>query len=495
MKKLILAITLLLCTNIYSQEKIIKLMPQMGSGYLVLDKTVNTNIDFWSVTLIKRTFGSDGSQKDDIIKQTELFGTNFMHFSKEITASTDLYLIQVDAYSAAKEIILTEGPIQVSIGGGSYNEVCNWICNGITYAFDIKQLVSPSGSNSIFSLNRAYDYYNTTIQMAIPYYQYMSDNAFLNIYCPSNEWSDFTNSCMSNGVTIIGPLNGNSGNYRDATFNLLSGNVWGVMKTLGPWSGNYIQTSSQPFGNTVCPNDLNWAINLMNSDGGGTLFSSHGFPNLQCVPAYDENTNLPGFDSECLLILQDFNIGVDGDIFDLLAQLDECNSGGSATQWWEEIDKVIINELDRSAAPIFINPADFLNENGGFVSPNFTLNPGLYSIGISFKKGQYIPLVKELKNQLINNYELANLLDVVIFPVPISGQEFEINFQTHAKLKFDYVLTDFNGIELFQKNFVIQEGQNRNYTIKPKDVMSSGFLINRFIFEDGSIKSVQTIKE
>ena len=495
MKHLFLTITLLFSIIASGQEKIIKLLPNVGQGYLVLDKTVNTNIDFWSVSLIHRTFGADGSFKDDVIKQTELFGINYINIPKEITASTETYLIQVEAYSAAKEIIISEGPVQVSIGTGSYTEVCKWTCNGITYAFDIKQAVHPNGGSSIFSLNTSFDYFNTSIQMAIPYYQYMTDNAFLNTYCPSGDWTQFTSSCSSNGITIVGPLNGNSGNYRDATNNVLSGNVYGVMKTLGPWHGNFIQTPDQAFGNTVCANDLNWAINLMNTAALGTLFSSQGMPNLQCIPSFDSDPSGSGFNPECLLLLQSFILGEDGDIFDLLSQIEACNSGGSSTHWWEEIDNVIVNDLDKFSTPTVINSSDLFNANGEFVSPNITLNPSLYSIGISLKNGQYIPLVKELKKPLVNAYELANLLDVVIFPVPIPGEQFEINFQAHAKLKFDYVLTDFNGNELFRKNFVIQEGQDRNHTIKPKKTMPSGFLVNLFIFEDGSVKSVQTIKE
>ncbi len=424
-----------------------------------------------------------------------------INIPKEITASTETYLIKVEAYSAAKEIIISEGPLQVSIGIESYTEVCKWTCNGITYAFDIDQAVHPNGGSSIFSLNTAFDYFNSSIQMAIPYYQYMSPTQYQQISQSSsnpNYNQDLANYGLTNfsinGITVI-QINATGSSYHDVQNNVLSGTVYGVQKTLGPWNGNFIQTPNQAFGNTVCPNDLNWAINLMNTAGGGTLFSSHGMPNLQCLPSFDSDPDGSDFNAECLLLLQDFILGEDGDIFDLLSQIEACNSGGSPTHWWEEIDGVLINDLDISTPPIVINSSDLFNANGEFVSPNITLNASLYSVGIHLKNGQYIPLVKELKKQLVNSYELANLLDVVIFPVPITGEQFEINFKTQAKLKFDYVLTDFNGIELFRKNFVIQEGQDRNYTIKPKLTMPSGFLVNIFIFEDASVKSVQTIKE
>lgn len=506
MKHLFLSTLLLFNLLASGQQKIIKLLPNVGQGYLVLDKTVDSNIDFWSVTLIHRTFGVDGSAKDDVIKQTELFGINYISIPSEITKSTETYLIKVDAYSAAKEIIITEGPLLISIGTESYAETCKWTCNGITYAFNIRQAVHPNGGSSVFSLTTAFDYFNSSIQMAIPYYQYMSPTQYQLISQSNtnpNYNQDLANYGLTNfsvnGITVIQLNNVTSSSYHDAQNNVLNGTIYGVQKILGPWNGNYIQTPNQAFGNTVCTNDLNWAINLMNNAGGGTLFSSQGLPNLQCIPSFDSDPDGSEFDPDCLLILQDFVFGdgedEDGNIFDLLSEIDSCNTGGFPSPWWEEIESVLITDLDNPSTPIVINTAELFNANGEFVTPNFTLKASLYSIGISFKNGQYLPIVKEIKKPLVNTFALANLLDVVIFPVPITNEQFEINFKAQAKLKFDYVLTDFNGNELYRKNFVIQEGQDRNHTIKPKENMPLGFLVNRFIFEDGSVKTVQSIKE
>ncbi len=60
--------------------------------------------------------------------------------------------------------------------------------------------------------------------------------------------------------------------------------------------------------------------------------------------------------------------------------------------------------------------------------------------------------------------------------------------------KFDYVLLDFNGNELYRKTFVVQKDHSRVHVIKPKEDMPSGVLVNRFEFSDGSVKSFQTIK-
>lgn len=66
--------------------------------------------------------------------------------------------------------------------------------------------------------------------------------------------------------------------------------------------------------------------------------------------------------------------------------------------------------------------------------------------------------------------------------------------KAHATLKFDYELRDFTGNLLVSRKFVIHKDHEKTQKMNEKNI-PEGFLIHRFIFEDGSVKTIQTQKQ
>jgi len=62
------------------------------------------------------------------------------------------------------------------------------------------------------------------------------------------------------------------------------------------------------------------------------------------------------------------------------------------------------------------------------------------------------------------------------------------------KPKFTYEFRDANGILLYTENFNLKKGQQWKHTVAPKQGVPAGRHINRFVFEDGSVLALQTIK-
>ena len=65
--------------------------------------------------------------------------------------------------------------------------------------------------------------------------------------------------------------------------------------------------------------------------------------------------------------------------------------------------------------------------------------------------------------------------------------------KAHATLKFDYELRDFTGALVTTKNFTIHKDHEKIQRMNEKNI-PEGFLVHRFIFEDGSVKTIQTMK-
>jgi hypothetical protein len=46
----------------------------------------------------------------------------------------------------------------------------------------------------------------------------------------------------------------------------------------------------------------------------------------------------------------------------------------------------------------------------------------------------------------------------------------------------------------YKETFSLKKGQQWKHTVAPKNGVASGTYINRFVFEDGSVLALQTIK-
>ncbi len=436
--------------------KVITLMPNTGGqGYLVLNQKMNSDVVIWQLELMQRFYSNDTTYEDKVIKRTELSGVNYIKIPKNYLNQKDTYYsIKVLGLNSEKKIVAEVDGASLSVfppaapgGGPVYDETGNWKCNGKTYAWEIQQYTSDDYFDpndpatpvtlSSFQMESTFNYFDANIGLAIPYYQYMSESEFNIVQNNTNKW-DYYNLVQSdvqapyNGVKVIRIYNNPNVNNYDVNNQLITSQwIYGVQKFLGPWGIGYapaVQIDYLPLGDqTGVPIDQ--IIGLMNSHYD---FIGKGFgQNLSCNEFGINPPQVPEADlSKCMEAYYDFQIGVDGDIFDQLDQLHDCIYGTTSDEWGDDdggsIINVNVNSLS-SDVSISLNRNDFFASNGEFVLPSFVLKEGLYSIGVYFKDGTYIPLIREVKGTVNNQYELSNFLQATIYPVPVQGDQFEIN--------------------------------------------------------------------
>lgn len=286
-----------------------------------------------------------------------------------------------------------------------------------------------------------------------------------------------------------------------------------MSKDLGPWEGSPISTLKQAFGNEVCGNGLQWAINKINTASGPSgqpnLIDYYNLPELECIPAFGPGvgSGVGGYDLECLYETgADFDFGEgtdaygdpeDGDIFDYLNEIEECAGNNGYNRWYNHLSGAVIVDLsDSTRQPVDIISKELFDPNGEFNSPSITLDEGLYSIATISNKGQYISNIMEVKNEFTSTIELASLFTAKIFPNPIPEDRFKLEMNADANLKYDFVLTDMRGTTLLRRNFVLQKGKSHTVNIKMKgnNNLPTGTLVGTFVFKDGSTKSYNIIK-
>ena len=488
-----------------------------GQGWLVLNRKAYPDVVSWQVQIVKRTYfvtDSDTTYVDDIISKVDLGKTNYTKIPYEYLNNRDEnYLLNIRGVNNQGEILANVEGLNLSVYppavdvGPQYNETGYWKCIGSTYAWEIQQYTSYDFGQtpmSYFTLQSTYRYFDENISQAIPYYQYMGEEEFNSIknditkqkYYGLNS-NDISSLNYVNGVKII--KISNDGSTYDVHNQLITGEwIYGVQKFLGPWStyfGPVVQVAYIPMDDmTGVPIDD--IIQLMNNhyDFTGVGYSQK----LACDQNEIDVTDVTEANyTKCLREYFDYQLGVDGDIFDQLNELHDCLYGTDTSLWDDHHGRIInitITPLSSDEASIILKYSDFFRHNGEFISPNIVLDKGLYTIGYLFKDKTYIPLIEEVKNSFVNQYELSNLLDVTIYPVPVQGDRFNLKMHASAKLKFDYILYDFNGNVLYRKHFVLQKGHDRDFTVRVNGGIPNGILINKFVFEDNSELTIQTTK-
>ena len=112
---------------------------------------------------------------------------------------------------------------------------------------------------------------------------------------------------------------------------------------------------------------------------------------------------------------------------------------------------------------------------------------------MAFSTGEYERRIVELDKEVINATVYANLADVTAFPSPITNNKYDVKIDAQATLTIAYELRDFTGEVILTRTFNVHKGQEKTFKINHNNI-PNGILFHRFVFEDGSTKSIQTIK-
>jgi hypothetical protein len=418
---------------------------------------------------------------------------------KESLLGTVSY-VTIKGYSLAGIELVNEGPIILSAAYPNVNQsvpVRYWTCNGTHYAFDIVQMENPQGESKLKIRNASSSnqytgngYYQG---QNLPFYQYTTSagvdalRAYHDVNYPSQISGGFYNIYIPNTTSA----------YYSASGVPLTGAVYGVAKSMGTWNGaagafdlpNVFTFDN----NTIGSFTLNHMINLFNTSGGTALLAQEGYPPLECNSAIN---GLPSgsLGAPCYQDIS-FVLGVNGDINDYIEILEsDC-----FPQFTYEYVLLTVNPVDNDGGnPIIFRPfgTEKFDENGNINSNPLTLAPDLYRINVTDANGEHYTFIKEITETLVNSLDMSDFLNVTAFPVPFTGNEFTLNLNATANLKFDYTLTDLNGLVYYQETIVLRENDDLNHIIHALNGQNfpTGILVNTFNFADGSTESFQIIK-
>ena len=491
-------------TNIAQEINLIKIYPHSANGYLILKES--SSIKYWHIEIIE----TDSAFTEEVIERNDLIGKNYLKISEEYLMNSNYYIKIIAYYNDGSEYeenyTLGDPYKPEQPGGPDWEHESEWHCNGVDYAWRIDQFCISNQGVSYLVLGHDVAGYNNTTGVVTPYYQYFSENNFIafrnNIFSIGNNqidgiyYADYydipPNWLDYDGLDVIKLLNNPNITYKDrygVTIN--STYVIGIHKGVGPWApyANCWQTEDFLSGPGY---DRPWAIDRMNLHAD---FQYCNKPQLECICAPTGNGNFDNFDSQhAAALLEVPTLDSIVWIWDILQDWDSILNGSNSINWWDNYYALSITSISGNNGEIAnIKISDLIDENGNINDISVSLNSGLYTFGINYSDGAYESVVKEIIPSDSNNND-ANSLSTLIYPNPLSGNEFNMNLDADKDLKFIYRLNDFNGNLIYESKFYLNKDETEIVTIKPELEIPYGYLINQFIFEDNSQFSIITVK-
>ena len=195
-------------------------------------------------------------------------------------------------------------------------------------------------------------------------------------------------------------------------------------------------------------------------------------------------------------------------IFETLEELQELyitefdGANTSGIPWWpgDDISIVQIYKVDQNAeildfVPISLSPDQIVDSLGNLIPFHFTLQKGLYNLVLLDQEHNSFRFLFEVENEIIHNIQCADFVNVNIFPNPFDENDRQITTRIESSINagYTYSIVDVNN-QLFYQNQGSIRINDIVDIISPTQNLPTGQLFHRFVFEDGSIIVVQTLK-
>lgn len=483
-------------------------LPSQANGFLILDKNQNPNVVEWKINISRIGYDSTSTNNVFVFDRVEtisLNGSNYIELDQTYTNSGD-YFIQIIGNNSSGIGIIEEGPVQICNECPSSFSPCMWSCVGKNYGYGLELWVAPNNGSSFVDMNTIYpssgpyDFY----------YQWVDGDDWATFSTGSPSFyglGSFDFSPSDNRIIKLYNIDYSDGLF-DVTNNACTGLVYGIRKHYGPWQNAYgsLQSNTISSGESNCSQNFNWAKNQVNSNSG--QFTLYDVPQLSCngtefspgaSPYFGDGPFISDDFIQCEEWVEDALEGDNQDVWTVISYIGECieddflSFAGGAFEWPTKLISITLKS-DNGMSPIVIQENMLFDQNGNFIGDTIRLSRGFYNIGLQFSDNSYKTIFFERTTAINSNLSQADFLDVNIYEVPVTDDDFYLDMNATARVRFTYSLYDNQANLLFEESYVIEKDTDVNALISVARGIPSGILINKFAFTDGSEIVIQTIK-
>ncbi|MBZ0207532.1 MAG: hypothetical protein K8H89_14510 [Flavobacteriales bacterium] len=518
MRHVALFLTLVITGVLFAQkdgyEAILRLNPVAANGYFIVnpEQWDQLDIDHINVDIVLVTPQADESSTKEVVQQFTI------HEKEDLYGKADLAILSTldegQYVSYRLQAVDKGGLIQVDVDpqytgdpGPVWGQGCNEGCLGNTYAWLLWAEYCPELSESNIMMTRGTTPNGELFYFYIPqsrWAQFKSQYPF-----PSNfniesygDWNAGLNSTNSHKI-IYGPA---TSEMRDEQgFTLTPGeNAYGIPKLCGPWE---FALEGARTGN------LNMSISQLCQDTGGYyntpgnlrpifnndpvilgLMAQYGAPPLECHPLFPlggAGLQWGGVFTECTAVTVYSNENPDGtvDILGWMMELTNCAVSPAGYEPYIDLCLTIEEVTPGGTEPVMGVSLPFGKDPKLVVIPKTELEPGLYQFMVIGKDGQVIRHIEDFESPVVLNSRFASLADINIYPVPVSGMEFAVEFNLATPLQIDITVVDNTGEQFLTKEVDFPTAGLDKIVIGIDNQWKPGLYHAIFQFQDGSSTS------
>lgn len=472
-------------------------------GYLILQKT-NPDINHYRIVVNKVTYSQQNVPIYTPVERLELWRVNYWEIPAVYTNQwKDQYAISVEGLNASNQVLDTDlVPVALDPDNPPSNNYQIYYCESYDTAFRLQEAYN-NGVIS-YTVGQSDDY------MWFPHGYYPG-----NVY-GYNEELNFHGELSANfqGKYVDYVPNTNQPNsplFRRTDGTIIGTEhplVYGILKTKFPWCG-----VDGVYG-TRTDGSLSWSI----EDAMMGINASQGWQcaDLICNEMFEiewgtgseGNTDVVDYLWRYRIkewshsMKEDGNEDEDGDgdedFWDAFNDLISQYAVDASLEDWSLSDLSYLNIAQISetgAGQLFtFNSNDLKDSHGTPTPPTFTVNPGIFQVTFSMANGKLHQFYMPFETKLTSNFALSNYVNLNAFPVPITGNQFNLNIQSSAKLNITVDVQDLNGRTYFTNRLALRDGHDVDHKITLDPSTPNGMLVVTVRFSDGSTKSLLVSK-
>lgn len=479
--------------------------PKTTNGVILLEP--KAGLKHWQVVIWKRTY-SGNTYSDDIVHREKWTGINsyFVPSRYHEDKESHEYMYQIRGYDSGNQILHDTGVHSV-VGDGTPKVLRKtWVCDGYDYAYKVALYTEAGYANGTLIVegpDYVYEYIRPAdipcdLDPFDPQYIY-----FVEAHGLDDQWCFFLGQGGGFDFSTIELTNDYQSYYDKYGYLITTPTLYAVQKVNWKWPSGAILADNIADASVFALADIDYVIDYLNQYSNIALVSPD-HPVLDCFnygvpPQGSYSYSDPGSVADCILNGTEYVLTLDEafagseDLPSLVSVISNCQESGGIS-YLDGLDVVDISDLKNPVFLITYDRDDFMDENEHFTFPSFEMGKGTYWICVRFTNGRFAHFFKTVNERLFNAVEDALLVDFTIFPVPITNDCFSVNVESHTNTSLRYEVFNHAGAPIYSMALKVSPNDDFYFPVDIPEGIPSGNVFHRFVFEDGSIKTINSIK-
>ncbi|MBS1938540.1 MAG: hypothetical protein JSS84_12115 [Bacteroidetes bacterium] len=495
-------------------KTILRVDPYLANGYFIVDQASwnRMGIDHIAVDIAVVTPQGSGAPTKAVVQSFSItngfFGKADLGFLSTLSPGQRAGY-HLRAYDALGQVVVNVDPEAFGEPGPIWEPACVQGCIANTYSWALHASYCNELGQAYIELRPAINPDGSQPYFFIPEYRW---GQFTNQYTPSNfnlpygGWPEATGDNHNLSCVISVPI---TSEMRDEQgFTLIPGGMaYGIVKYCGPWdyalSGqgtDHVAMSST----NLCPDLQNANDNLRLLFNGNAhvqqlMAYNGGTPPLECHPMFpfgsaDDVNQWGGVFAECTALTVYSDEYPDGtvDILGWTLELVDCAVSVTSERPYDFGFglSVSVDEVTPDGAKPVVAVALPFGKDPKLVSmPKTPLQPGLYEFTVVMRNGDVLRHFEQFTAPVVLNSHFAAFANANIYPVPVKGNEFAVEFNLAYPLQINILITDNEGHQYLNKQVDFDTAGLNKFVVNTNNSWHPGLYHAVFQFQDGSASS------